>query len=80
MSDYSETIDCLRCGSTESLEHSVYGDNVYRFCSECGYEVYTQYSVHDLDTVNEERVELRMEPLTELKKPVEGWTDENQRR
>jgi len=75
MGGYSEAADCPRCGSTESLERSVDKDDVNGFCNECGYEYHTQYSVHSLEAVNEERVEFDLEPLTELKPPVEGWKD-----
>ncbi len=75
MSGYSETVDCPRCGSEESLEHSVDGDDVCGNCSECGYGYQTMHSVVSLEEVNEMRKELEMEPLTELKKPVEGWKD-----
>ncbi len=75
MSGYSEAIDCPRCGSTESLEHSVDRDDVHGFCNECGYEFHTQYYVHGLAAVNEERKESDLEPLTVLKPPKEGWKD-----
>lgn len=75
MSGYSEAIDCPRCGSKESLEHSVDHDDITGFCSECGYEFHTQYSVLSLEEINEERAEFNLEPLTELKPPVEGWKD-----
>ena len=75
MSGFSEAMDCPRCSSTESLEHSVDGDDVNGFCSECGYGFHTEYTVHTLEAVNEERVEFEMEPLTVLKPPVKGWKD-----
>lgn len=76
MSGYSEAVDCPRCGSTESLERSVDRDDVSGCCLECGYEYHTQYSVASLDEINEERKNVDMESLTELKPPVEGWKDE----
>ncbi len=77
MSGYSEAADCPRCGSTESLERSIDRDDISGFCLECGYSYKTVYENIALKEVNEERVEFDMEPLTELKKPVEGWTDES---
>lgn len=77
MSGFSETVDCPRCGSVESLERSVDRDDVSGYCLECGYEYKTVYMLMTLEDVNEQRVDIGMEPLTELKKPVEGWTDED---
>jgi len=77
MSGFSDAMDCPRCGSIESLERSVDRDDVSGCCLECGYEYNTVYTVMTLDSVNEERVDCCMEPITELKKPVEGWTDED---
>lgn len=75
MSGYSEAINCPRCGSEESLEHSVDDGDIYGFCAECGYTYKSemQYGVADLDDVNAERKEFDLEPLTELKSPVDGW-------
>ena len=75
MSGFSEAIDCPRCDSTESLERSVDGDDIVANCSECGYEYQTVYSIASLEETNEMRVEFELEPLTELKPPVEGWKD-----
>lgn len=77
MSGYSEAIDCPRCGSKESLEHSVDRDDVTGFCLECGYEYHTESSVLSLEQVNEERAVFMtdLEPLTVLKPPVEDWKD-----
>ncbi len=75
MGGYSEAVDCPRCGSTESLERTIDRDDVSGFCSECGYEYHTQHSVMSLDAVNEERTESELEPITELKPPVDGWKD-----
>jgi len=77
MSGYSEAVDCPRCGSTESLEHSVDYVDISGFCLECGYSYKTVYTELTLKQVNEDREEFNMEPLTELKKPVEGWTNES---
>ena len=76
MSGFSEATNCPRCGSLESLECSVDGVDVNWFCSECGYGYHTEYTVHDLEAVNEERVEFELEPLTAQKPPVEGWKDQ----
>lgn len=75
MSGYSEATDCPRCGSGESLDRSVDRDDITGICLECGYEYHTEYRVLSLEEVNEERKDCDMEPLTELKKPVEGWKD-----
>jgi len=77
MSGYSETVDCPRCGSVESLERSVDHDDVSGYCIECGYEYSTVHTMMTIEEVNADRVESDMELLTELKKPVEGWTDED---
>lgn len=77
MSGYSEAVDCPRCGSTDSLERSVDRDDVSGYCRECGYSYKTVYETMTLEQVNEERAEFGIKPLTELKKPVEGWTDED---
>ena len=76
MSGFSELINCPRCGSIESLEHSVDDGDVNGFCNECGhkYESQVKYSVESLEAVNEERAEFDLEPLTELKPAVKGWT------
>jgi len=79
MSGFSDTVDCPRCGSTESLERSVDHDDVSGYCLECGYSYKTIYEAMTLEEVNEERAALEMEPLTELKKPVDDWTDEDWR-
>lgn len=76
MSGYSEAVDCPRCGSKESLERSVDKDDVTGICLECGYLYRTAHEVVSLSELNEERVQFGMEPLTELKKPVEGWVDD----
>ena len=75
MSGYSEAINCPRCGSIESLECSVDGDDVSGLCHECGYSYKTVYTNLTLEQVNEERIEFDIEPLSVLKKPLEGWTD-----
>lgn len=75
MSGYSEAVDCPRCGSSESLERSVDKDDISGYCVECGYEYHTQFSVMSLDEVNAERIAVNLEPLSELKPPVEGWRD-----
>ena len=77
MSGYSEAVDCLRCGSTESLERSFDRDNISGFCSECGYSYKTIHENLSLEEVNEERSISGLEPLSELKKPVEEWPDED---
>lgn len=78
MGGYSEAVDCPRCGSVESLERSIDRDDVSGFCLECGYSYKTVYENLSLSVVNEERVEFGdMEPLTELREPIKGWTDEN---
>ena len=75
MSGYSEAVDCPRCGSAGSLECSVERVDVSGNCSECGYGYQTVYSIVSLEETNEMRKELDLEPLTELKSPVEGWKD-----
>jgi len=75
MSGYSETQDCPRCGSKESLEASIDRDEVSGECLECGYEYHTAFSVLTLDEVNDERGNCEMGPLKELKPAVEGWID-----
>ena len=75
MGGYSEATDCPRCGSEESLERSIDTDDINGFCTECGYSYKTVYELGTLEEVNKERVDCNMEPLTELKKPVEGWKD-----
>lgn len=75
MSGYSETQNCPRCGTKDSLEASVDRDDISGICLECGCEYHTEYRVMTLEEVNEERVESGMEPLKELKRPVEGWKD-----
>lgn len=79
MAGYSEAVDCPRCGSEESLERSVDRDDVSGFCLECGYSYRTIYENGSLEEVNEERVASELEPLSKLKEPVEGWTDEDRR-
>ena len=74
MSGYSDTIRCSRCGN-ESLEASVDKDDVSGICLECGYEYRTISSLLSLEEVNDERKDMEMEPITELKKPVESWVD-----
>lgn len=76
MSGYSEAVDCPRCGGTESLERSEDHDDVSGCCTECGYSYKTTHKILSLDEVNEERDAFNMEPLTELKKPVEDWKDD----
>ena len=76
MSGWSAAEDCPRCGSKESLECSGDRRDAQGFCSECGYIYYVVHEVATLEAVNEERIEFEMEPITELKKPVEGWKDE----
>lgn len=76
MSGYSESTDCPRCGTTESLERSIDHDDVSGECLECGYEYHVVHSVMSLEDINEERKSCEMEPITELKKPIEGWIDE----
>ena len=75
MSGYSEAINCPRCDSIESLEHSVDDGDINGFCNECGYgyESHIVYKVHSLQEVNEERTEFELEPLIVLKSPIEGW-------
>lgn len=79
MAGYSEAVDCPRCGGEESLEtswesHDNSGEGT---CLECGYTfntgVGTIETVMTLEEANNERKEFDMEPLTELKSPVEGW-------
>ena len=74
MSGYSDTVRCPRCGN-ESLEASIDKDDVSGICLECGYEYHTLSSLLSLEEVNTEREAYMGEPLTELKKPVEGWED-----
>lgn len=76
MSGYSEARDCPRCGSTESLEHSQDDDYFAGFCHECGYGYSTKFSLASLEEVNDERKAYELEPLTELRSPVEGWAEE----
>ena len=75
MSGYSESQDCPRCDSKDSLEASIDCNDVSGTCLECGYEYHTVHSVLDLETVNEERMEMEVELLKELKPPVKGWQD-----
>ena len=77
MSGHSETQDCPRCGSLESLEASIdlKWDEINGICLECGYEYHTVSSVLTLEKLNKERAACELEPLKELKPPVEGWTD-----
>lgn len=75
MSGYSERRDCLRCGTQDSLEVSVDHDDVNGACLECGYEYHTVTSIMTLEEVNQEREASELEPLKELKPPVEGWKD-----
>jgi len=77
MSGYSETVDCPRCGSVETLVRSVDKDDVFGSCLVCGYAYRTVHSVASLDEINEERAILGMESLIELRPPVEGWIDES---
>jgi len=80
MSGYSEAVDCPRCGSTESLEQSVDRDNISGCCLECGYSFKIVCTMMALEEVNEERAEfndINMKPLTELKKPLDNWTDDS---
>lgn len=74
MSGYSDTINCPRCGSL-SLEQSIDRDDVSGICVECGYEYHTVTSLVTLEQINETRIAFELEPLTELKLPVKGWTD-----
>lgn len=76
MGGYSEAVDCPRCGSPESLERSIDSDDVSGYCIECGYSYRTEPQILSLAEVNEERAVSVMPPLTELKKPVEGWKDD----
>ncbi len=73
MSGFSEIVDCPRCGS-ESLERSVDSDEISGCCLECGYEYHTVFSTMTPDEVNDERLGLELEPLTELKSPKEEWS------
>jgi len=75
MSGYSESVDCPRCGSKESLERSIDQDDVMGICPECGYEYHTVYSILSLEAVNQEREAMELKPLKELKKPMKGWKD-----
>lgn len=74
MGGYSERAFCPRCGA-DSLERSEDHDDVSGFCLECGYEYHTAFSVVTLEDVNEERANYELGPLTELRKPVDGWRD-----
>lgn len=77
MSGSSESLDCPRCGTKESLE--AYEDNddghpsVGGECLECGYEYHTDHSVMTLEEVNEARENGGLEPLSELKDPLSNW-------
>ena len=75
MSGYSETQNCPRCGSKDSLEASIDRNDVSGLCLECGYEYRTVTSVLTLEAVNEERKACNLEPLKELKSKGEGWVD-----
>ena len=76
MSGYSETQDCPRCGSEDSLEASIDRDDVSGICLECGHEYSTVTSVLTLEQVNQERKISELEPIENLKPPKEGWKRE----
>jgi Zn ribbon nucleic-acid-binding protein len=67
MSGWSEALDCPYCGSEGTLEAFGERCEVGGTCLECGYSYHTVEEQLTLEQVNEERKELDMEPLTELK-------------
>ncbi len=75
MGGFSDAVDCPRCGSIESLERLQYYNDVSGCCLLCGYEFKTVHTIITLKDLNERRMDLYMEPLTELKMPVEGWIE-----
>lgn len=78
MSSFSQTEDCPRCGSKESLEASYDNkepDNNSGICLECGYFYLSTYRVMSLQEANYMRKEYDLPLLTELKKPLPEWVD-----
>lgn len=75
MSSHSETSTCPRCDS-DSFEVSIDFEEVDGVCNECGYEYHTVTSLMTLEEVNVDRIESELVPLTELKKPKDGWKED----
>ena len=76
MSGCSGNQDCPRCGGKDALQtysdwkpHDVTSGN----CVQCGYGYDTNGYVATLAEVNEQRLELELEPLAELAKPTQEW-------
>ena len=69
MSGYSEVIDCPKCGSKESLEHSCSYDYYTDICLECGYffEEMVEEKRLSLKELNQKRKEFELEPLKRRK-------------
>ena len=72
---YSESADCPRCGSEDSLERSIDREGDSGICLECGYEHHTVFSVLTIEVVNKERVMMGINPLKKLKPHLKGWQD-----
>lgn len=71
MSGSSYSVACFKCGGQETLNISADWkpyDTSSGECLECGFSFYTKEEQMSLKEVNEQRLEIDLEPLTELKK------------
>ena len=74
MSGWSDSQDCPKCGSKDTL--MTFGDHKPRDtvggeCLECGFEYHTVEGQMTLDDINIQREEIHdMEPLTKLKDQI----------
>ncbi len=66
MSGYSESTTCPECGG-DNFERSQDDDDISAFCYDCGYEYHTIKHFASLEEVNEERAEVDLPPLKELR-------------
>ena len=70
MSGCSDSQDCPKCGSRDSLKtYTDYKpiDSVSGECLECGFEYHVVEGQMDLEETNERREDYGLEPLTQLK-------------
>jgi dissimilatory sulfite reductase (desulfoviridin) alpha/beta subunit len=70
MSDYSETVECIRCGGQQKISHSSKDlDCNSSMCYGCGQTFKMVESQMTLEDLNEMRVEAGMKQLSELPPP-----------
>ncbi len=76
MSGWSEAVQCPNCGTENSFEVWFERYEVGGLCLECGYMIETVEKQLTLEEVNEERAEVDMKPLTELKPKLKDKSKE----